>query len=213
MRTDDLITALAADTSYRGLSVERSLALALMAGALVTGALFFAVLGFRPDIVQALHTVRFPFKFVVTLSLLAAALFVLPRLLRPGANVSRAARSGLLVAPILLAAAVGLELTTVPSALWGTRLVGVNWWHCLVAIPLLALAPLGALLAAARHGAALAPRVTGALAGLAAAALAATFYASNCTDDSPLFVVTWYTLACAAVTALGAALGPRVLRW
>ncbi|MGA8293552.1 MAG: NrsF family protein, partial [Rhodoplanes sp.] len=53
----------------------------------------------------------------------------------------------------------------------------------------------------------------GASAGLVAAALAATVYAAHCTDDSPLFVATWYSLAIALVVAVGAVLGPRVLRW
>jgi hypothetical protein len=37
-------------------------------------------------------------------------------------------------------------------------------------------------------------------------------YAAHCTDDSPLFVATWYTLATALVTAIGALLGVRFLR-
>jgi hypothetical protein len=44
------------------------------------------------------------------------------------------------------------------------------------------------------------------------AGLAATLYASHCTDDSPLFVATWYTIATALVTAIGALVGSRVLR-
>ena len=35
-------------------------------------------------------------------------------------------------------------------------------------------------------------------------------FASN---DSPLFVATWYTIATAIVTAIGAAVGSRVLRY
>jgi hypothetical protein len=45
------------------------------------------------------------------------------------------------------------------------------------------------------------------------AGLAATLYASHCTDDSPLFVITWYSIATAAVAAIGALAGPRVLRY
>ena len=39
------------------------------------------------------------------------------------------------------------------------------------------------------------PALTGALAGAAAAGLAATIYATHCPDNSPLFVATWYPLA------------------
>jgi hypothetical protein len=45
------------------------------------------------------------------------------------------------------------------------------------------------------------------------AGFAATLYAAHCTDDSPLFVATWYTLAAAAVAAIGAVAGSRVLRF
>jgi hypothetical protein len=51
------------------------------------------------------------------------------------------------------------------------------------------------------------------MAGLISAGLAATVYASHCTDDSPLFVATWYTIAIAAVTAVGALIGAKVLRF
>jgi len=43
--------------------------------------------------------------------------------------------------------------------------------------------------------------------------LAATLYAAHCPDDSPLFVATWYSTATALVTALGALLGSKVLRF
>jgi hypothetical protein len=55
--------------------------------------------------------------------------------------------------------------------------------------------------------------LAGAVAGLAASGIAATFYASNCTDDSPLFVLLWYPIAIAIVTAVGYILGKRLLRW
>jgi hypothetical protein len=77
-----------------------------------------------------------------------------------------------------------------------------------MSLPLLAAALLGL-----RHGAPTRPSVTGAVAGLLSAGLAATLYASHCTDDSPLFVATWYSIATALVAAVGALAGPRVLRF
>jgi hypothetical protein len=50
-------------------------------------------------------------------------------------------------------------------------------------------------------------------AGLLAAGLGATLYASHCADDSPLFVMVWYSLATAFVAAVGAFVGRRVLRY
>jgi len=68
-------------------------------------------------------------------------------------------------------------------------------------------------LAALRKGAPSQPGLAGAVAGLAASGIAATFYASNCTDDSPLFVMTWYPLAILIVTAAGYVVGRTLLRW
>jgi hypothetical protein len=51
------------------------------------------------------------------------------------------------------------------------------------------------------------------VAGLIAGGLAAALYATHCTDDSPLFVATWYSIAIGAVAVLGALLGRRLLRW
>ena len=84
---------------------------------------------------------------------------------------------------------------------------------CLTAIPLLSLPLLGAALYALRQGAPTRPGFSGAVAGLLAGGMAAAIYAVHCTDDSPLFVATWYGIAIAGVSALGAILGRRVLRW
>jgi hypothetical protein len=94
-----------------------------------------------------------------------------------------------------------------------TRLVGSNSKVCLSAIPAMSLPLLIAALIGLRHGAPSRPALAGAIAGMVSAGLAATLYASHCTDDSPLFVATWYTLATALVTAVGALMGARVLRY
>jgi len=94
-----------------------------------------------------------------------------------------------------------------------TRLIGSNSRVCMTAIPLMSLPLLAAALIGLRHGAPTRPAVAGAIAGLLSAGLAATLYASHCTDDSPLFVTTWYTISTALVTAIGALAGPRVLRF
>ena len=49
--------------------------------------------------------------------------------------------------------------------------------------------------------------------GLRAAGIAATFYATHCQNDSPLFLAAWYVLATLGVAAVGAIIGTRVLRW
>jgi hypothetical protein len=210
VKTDDLISILSND----GLPRQRlwpNLALGAVVGTLVAATLFFAAVGFRPDIAQAAQTIRFLFKFVVTISLAATAVLVSFKLSRPDEDFRSS--SALLVAPILLACAVGVELLVVPSEQWMSKLIGHNARICLTLIPLLSIGPLVCFMAALRHGAPSDPGRTGATAGLAASGIAATFYASNCNDDSPLFVATWYPIAILAVSAAGYLIGRKALKW
>jgi hypothetical protein len=80
-------------------------------------------------------------------------------------------------------------------------------------IPLLSLGPLACIIYALRKGAPTNPGLAGAVAGLLASGIAATLYATHCTDDSPLFLATWYSLATGIVTLAGYAIGARALRW
>jgi hypothetical protein len=98
------------------------------------------------------------------------------------------------------------------TSAWTSRLMGSNALVCLTSIPALSLPLLIAALIGLRHGAATRPMLTGAVAGLVAGAIAATFYASHCVDDSPLFVTTWYLIALALVTLVGAVAGRWALK-
>ncbi|MCB1445218.1 MAG: DUF1109 family protein, partial [Rhizobiaceae bacterium] len=120
----------------------------------------------------------------------------------------------LLAVPALMSAvAVAAELLALPTEAWRASLVGRNALFCLFFVPVLALAPFAALFWALKRGAPQSPTTAGAAAGLAAGAVAAAIYAWHCPDDSPLFLATWYTIAIAVVTAAGALLGRRLLRW
>jgi hypothetical protein len=212
MDTDQLIRSLAADNAYRLRPVGFVLALALLAAAPVSLLIFFAELGVRPDVMTAMHNPFFDLKFAVTLALASAAITVSLHLSRPEASLRGFA--WLFVIPAgLLVAGIGGEMMLPQRLPMMTRLVGHNSKICMTAIPLMSLPLLIASLIGLRHGAPARPAVAGAIAGLVSAGLAATLYASHCTDDSPLFVMTWYTIAAALVAAVGALLGARVLRY
>jgi hypothetical protein len=119
----------------------------------------------------------------------------------------------LLIPAGILLAGMGCEMMKPQRLPMMTRLVGSNSRICLTAIPLMSLPLLAAALIGLRHGAPARPAVAGAIAGLLSAGLAATLYASHCTDDSPLFVATWYSIATALVTAIGALAGSKLLRF
>jgi len=56
-------------------------------------------------------------------------------------------------------------------------------------------------------------RLAGALAGVSAGALGAMVYGLHCPESSALFLLTWYSLGIGLAAAVGALLGPRLLRW
>lgn len=212
MNTQDLIRAMAADTRRQALPLGTAWRVAMGLALVLAGAVFALALGPRPDALASLETARFVFKFVVTLALAASAFVLLRRLVRPG-EAARAPLGWLLAGPLLLIAAVGLELLAVPSSDWAERLIGVNARVCLTFIPLIGAAPLVVFLAVLRHGAPTRPALAGAVAGLLAGGVAGAFYAAHCPDDSPLFVATWYSLAIAGLAVAGAVLAPRLARW
>lgn len=210
MKTENLIEALVADRATRG-ALRPLLVGALIAGGLVSLALFLIASGVRTDISPALATWRFDLKVALVLVALVLAFGLCLAFSRPVVPGRPARR--LLVLAALALAAVAIELVAVPSPSWAARLVGTNALMCLTEIPALSLVPLAALLAVLRAGAPASPALAGAAAGLLAATAGAAIYAFGCFDDSPLFVVTWYTLAALPVVALGAAVGHRLLRW
>jgi hypothetical protein len=212
MQTDQLVRTLAADNAHRARPVGFVLALALLAAAPVSVAMFLVGLGMRPDVMTAMHNPFFDLKFAVTLALAIPAIAISLHLSRPEALL-RGWAWLLLIPAGLLVAGISGEMMMPPRLPMMTRLVGSNWRTCLTAIPLMSLPLLAAALIGLRHGAPTRPAVAGAIAGLVSAGLAATLYASHCTDDSPLFVATWYSIATALVAAIGALAGSRVLRF
>ena len=212
METDQLIRTLAADSSRPARPVSLVLALALLAAMPVSLAMLFAGLGVRPDVMRAMHNPFFDLKFAVTLALAISAVGVALHLSRPEASL-RGWAWLLLIPAGLLVGGIASEMMLPQNLPMMTRLIGSNSRVCLTAVPLMSMPLLAAALIGLRHGAPTRPAVSGAIAGLLSAGLAATLYASHCTDDSPLFVATWYTIATALVAAIGAALGARVLRF
>jgi hypothetical protein len=212
METEQLIRTLAADNAHRARPVGFVLALALLVAVPVSTAMFLAEFGVRPDVMTAMHNPFFDLKFVVTLALAITAIMVSLHLSRPEASLKGWAWLLLIPAGILIVG-IACEMMMPQRLPMMTRLIGSNSRICVTVIPLLSVPVLAAALIGLRHGAPARPAVAGAIAGLLSAGFAATLYASHCTDDSPLFVATWYPIAIALVTAVGALLGSRVLRF
>ncbi len=187
-----------------------ALVIALAAGMLASTALFFATLGIREDIAEALQTWRFDVKLAIAAVAVAAAVFDCFRSIGPQSEKVYPLSLGALA---LVAASVGIELAAAPADEWQSLAVGSNGLTCLFSIPMLSLAPLVVLLCVLRSGAPASPTRAGAAVGVLSAACGAALYATHCSDDSPLFVAIWYSLAVVPVIAAGALAGSRMLKW
>ncbi|QYZ68869.1 NrsF family protein [Neotabrizicola shimadae] len=211
MKTEDLITLLAADPPPPAFSALRVAAVLLAAVGLCAG-LFLALAGPRPDLAAALAV-----PVVLAKTLLAAltctlSLWLVLRLARPGHGLGRAGL--VLVLPALLAGALWLQgYAARPPEVRFADVTPLAVAECLGFIVLLSAIPAAVALRLLRDGASTSPALSGALAGLAASAGAATGYSLFCTQDNPVFYITWYGLALFIVTAACAMLGRRRLDW
>jgi hypothetical protein len=212
METDRLLLALAADNDHRPQPVRTQLAVALLIAMPVAAAMMLVTIGLRPDFMAAMRNPFFDLKFVITLALAIPAIVISLHLSRPEAVLGRWVWM-LLLSPFILVGAIVAEMMMPQRSPMMTRMMGKGAMVCTAAISLLSLPILGATLLALRRGAPSRPAFVGALAGMMSSGLAATVYATHCTDDSPLFVAVWYTIATVVVTALGAYAGSRVLRY
>lgn len=213
MNTDTLIRALAADTApnpRRMAMPGAMLAIGLLGATVAMVAALWAALGIRGDLVSSMGDAQSVLRFVLT----GALALVAGRLVLVLARPEGRARFWPLAA--VAAAALGLVIWTglaTPPQAWQMAVIGKTAVNCLISIPLLALAPVAVILASLRTGAPTAPELAGGVAGLCGGGLAAMVYALHCIEDSPLFYVTWYGLAIAAVSLASALVGARLLRW
>lgn len=212
METEDLIRTLAADAETPVMPLGRSLVLGLVPALAISGLLYSMALSPRPHLLTLLTEPRPLFKLVFPLALAGCAGVTLLRLVRPCSDF-RLCIAMLAVLALALIGAVISELVMVPRELWEARIMGHYALACSLCIPMLSAGPLVAAFLVMRQGAPEHPALAGAGVGFLASSIGAAIYATHCPDDSPLFLATWYVLAMSCVTALGAVVGARVLRW
>ena len=211
MKTEDLIRTLAADT-VRPRPLVATLTLGLIPALAIALAAVWLTLGFRADLGAVMVTPVSAVRIFLTGILGLAAIRLALVLARP--EGAQSARLWPLAA--VAVAALGLLLwayVTTPQDARQMATVGKTAIACLVAIPLLSILPVASVLHALRQGATTAPARAGFVAGLAGSGLSAAIYALHCTEDSPLFYVTWYGLAIMGVTLVSTLIGARSLRW
>ncbi len=91
--------------------------------------------------------------------------------------------------------------------------LGQTWNTCPLNIAVLSLPVFAPALWGMKGFAPTRPALAGAAAGLFAGAAGAVVYTFHCPELAAPFLGTWYVLGMLIPTALGAVIGPRVLRW
>lgn len=211
MKTQTLVDMLArgAGPAPRHVAARRLLPAAGF-GVLTSAALALALIGPIP---AALYATAGPWvKLAYAAALAAAACWLAATLSRPAARPQRPGRAVVAVVGVMgLIGAIALLAT--PAGDRMTALLGHSWLTCPWNVLALSLPALAATLWALRGLAPTRPRAAGGAAGLLAGAVGAAGYALSCTEASPGFVAAWYSLGIGLTAALGALLGPRMLRW
>lgn len=211
MKTDTLIDMLARGAGPAPHApVAGRLWPAVMAGLVVS--VSAAVAGFGAVPASTFATVAPWMKLGYAGTLALGAGWLTARLSRPGASVYGAQRAVLAIVLVMAFIAAAWLATTSPGTRVGAVL-GESWWSCSVRVLMLSAPALAAALWAVRGLAPTRPRAAGFAAGLLAGSIGAIGYSLSCPEASPAFVALWYTLGIVLAGAVGAALGPRVLRW
>jgi hypothetical protein len=192
--------------------IEQRFAVAAVAGLAGAGMLLFAGFGLRPDLAQAATLPMFWGKLMFAASLAVAGLGLLRRLARPGAALGGAAW-WLAVPPLVVWTMAAWALWQAAPAERLPLLLGSTWRTCPFNIAALSAPALAACLWALKGAAPTRPAWAGAGAGLLAGTLGTLVYALHCPEMAAPFLAVWYLLGMAIPTAVGAALGPRLLRW
>jgi hypothetical protein len=119
-----------------------------------------------------------------------------------------------IVAPVAGLALLALaELARAPMDNWPQMIMGNSWTQCPWRIVALSVPVFIGLCVVIRGQAPTNLRASGAAAGLLSGAVAATAYALACPESSAAFILVWYSAGIALATAIGALLGPKLLRW
>jgi hypothetical protein len=211
MRTDTLIDMLARDAgpAPRGLAWRR-LSPAAAGGSLASGLAAVAILGLIPQ--EMFATIVPWMKMAYAAAVAVAAGWLTARLSQPAAPTARPRRA--LWAVFLTMLLIGMVwLFAQPAQERAAAFLGHSWYSCPWSVVALSLPALAAALWGVRGMAPTQPRAAGFAAGVFAGSVGAVGYALACPEVSPAFVAVWYSLGIALTGAVGAALGPRVLRW
>jgi hypothetical protein len=213
MKTDDLINLLGTNVEpVKGGQLRNTLLIALALGAIAALCSMLVIFGASNETFAVQYLGMKSLGLVFTLGLVTAGTSFLLSAARPGTpGHGPLIVIGFLFVAILLAGVIALAFSH-PAA-WGGLVFGTEWAACLICIPLFSILPFAALIWAMRMQAPTSPAWAGAVAGVVAGALGATAYTLHSPAGSIPSMVLWYVGPIVVCALMGAALGPRLLRW
>jgi hypothetical protein len=213
MKTEDLISLLSTGVAPIEPRVSaRRFTRAIVLGGAGSLVLMAMIYGVRPDIGVMFHTPIFWAKMAFPASLAVLTVFLAAREARPGMAAGKLWAAPFLPVLVVWGAAAAVLYTTPPEARM-PLVMGHTWRSCPFNILLLSVPSFIAVFWAIRGLAPTHLRLAGTAGGLLAGSLATTAYCFHCPEMSVAFWAVWYLLGMLLATALGALLGPRVLRW
>jgi hypothetical protein len=166
----------------------------------------------RADLAAAVRSWPLWGKFAYAAALAAGGYLLCAQAARPGAHPRW--RIWVILLPVSLAfVAAVLRSASLATAERNAEWLGNTATFCPWMIGALSLPCLLALSFVMRRAAPTRLRWAGFCAGLLAGAISMLVYALHCPETGVAFVATWYTLGMCLPAALGASLGPRLLRW
>jgi hypothetical protein len=213
MKTEELVALLATGAEpvdTRG-PVRRSAVAIIAAGLLATLAMAM-LLGVRPTLGRDAGLPMFWMKFAFVGALAIGGLIAAWRLARPGARLG--ALPVVAAVPTFAIWLIAIvELARAAPAGRLALLLGQTAAVCPFRIAGLSLPVFVAALWALRGFAPTRLRLAGASAGLLAGGVGAFVYAFHCPELEAAFLGVWYVIGVLIPAAVGALVGPRVLRW
>jgi hypothetical protein len=212
MRTDDLIAQLSTSLEpVKNGAVARLLLGAVAIGVAGSILVMLTMIGLRHDLNSAMVSFGMWTKLVYTFAIAGFGFWLVERAGRPGAEMTRPVMA--LTLPLLAIALLAALQMSAPGADMPRLVIGHSSRVCAPLVILTALPSLAATFWALKRLAPTQLTLAGAGAGLFAGGAGAFVYSFHCTEGAAPFIAIWYTLGIVLTVAIGALLGPRLLRW
>lgn len=213
MRTENLTGLLAAN--LEPVAARRTTwrhGLGITTGALVALILTGGVLHVNPALSHEVSEPTFWLRELYCASLGVLAVLCVARLGHPGTRLALLP-TGIAVVVLIMWILAAISLFSAASQRRVHLLLGATYAVCPFLIAFISAPLFFSYLWILKDLAPTRLRWAGAGAGFAAGAIGALFYTLHCPELATPFIATWYLLGMLIPTAIGAWLGPRLLRW